>query len=229
MRKIAVWGGALLCSLCVMSAPRAEPVDVQIVLAIDVSSSVNWTEFGLQMRGYAEAFRDQEVHAAIEGGPVGRIAVSMTQWAGSGEQTTVLDWTVIGGPQDAEAFAERIDYLPRSYPFGGTDIAGALRHAAALLGESPHTAPRQVIDVSGDGEVSVGGAVSSARDDVVASGITINGLPILNERADLGRYYSRNVIGGVGAFIEEADDFKDFSRAIASKLAREIKGIWYGV
>jgi hypothetical protein len=208
---------------------HAEIVDLQLVLAIDVSSSVNYVEFGLQMQGYAAAFRDSAVHQAIASGPNGKIAVSITEWAGIAEQQIVIPWTVIASAADAEGLADRIEYLPRSFPYGGTAIHDALRHALALFDNSEHVADRRVIDISGDGKASLGPSPVGMRDRIIAAGVTINGLPILNEEPALDRYYEENVVGGPGAFVEISKDFTDFTRAIAKKLAQEIRGIWYGV
>ncbi|MEH6404556.1 MAG: DUF1194 domain-containing protein [Sneathiella sp.] len=207
----------------------AEDVDLQLVLAIDVSSSVNYEEFGLQMRGYSAAFRDAEIHEAIMSGPNKQISVAMTQWAGQAEQKLVLGWAVLSSKSDALEFADRIDNLPRSFPFGGTAIDPALKHAFSQFSSSSHRGLRHIIDLSGDGVVSVGTMPDTFRDEIVAQGVTINGLPILNEIPDLAEYFKKHVAGGSGSFVQIAKDYKDFSRAIKVKLAREIKGQWFGV
>lgn len=219
-----------LLSVCFASGvTEAEEVDLVLVLAIDVSSSVNYDEFGLQMNGYASAFRSEDVHAAILSGPYKKIAIAITQWAGLTEQRTMLNWTILGSKQDAENVAIQIENMPRAFPFGGTAISGALDHAYALLAKAPHTAPRKVIDLSGDGEISLGVPPQISRNRIVAQSVTINGLPILNEFPELDLYYSDYVIGGPGAFVEIAQGYEDFSRAIARKLVREINGKWFGM
>lgn len=214
--------------------PLREPcaqasVDLQLVLAIDVSSSVNYGEFDLQMRGYVAAFRSPAVKAAIESGHFGRIRVALMQWAGAGQQQLSLDWQDIGSAAEAEAFADKVEYVARAYDFGGTAITPALQFAQSLFARDTVTATRQVIDLSGDGRVSVGSSPQAQRNKIVAAGITINGLPILNEEPELDLYFSESVIGGQGAFIEAATDYSDFARAIETKLAREIKGVWFGM
>jgi hypothetical protein len=208
---------------------RAEEVDMQLVLAIDVSSSVSWEEYDLQMRGLATAFRDQLVIEAIASGPIGQISVAVTHWAGLGEQRMVLPWRIISSPEEARAYADSIDAIPRTYPYGGTAIAEALDHAQSLFARDRSISSRRVIDISGDGKVSIGPPPEGARDRVTKAGTIINGLPIMDSARDLDVYYQEKVIGGIGAFIEIAEDFDDFTRAMTEKLAREIQGTWQGV
>lgn len=220
---------ALFIGIGAAQTARAEEVDMQLVLAIDVSSSVSWEEYDLQMRGVANAFRDQLVIEAIASGPLGQISVAVTHWAGLGEQRMVLPWRIISSPEEARAYADSIDAVPRTFPYGGTAIAEALDHAQSLFAMDRSTSNRRVIDISGDGKVSIGPAPEAARDRVVGAGTIINGLPILDSARDLDVYYQEKVIGGFGAFIEIAKDFDDFTRAMAEKLAREIQGTWQGV
>lgn len=230
MKSVSLFCLFLICALWPLRETRAqEAVDLQLVLAIDVSSSVNYSEFDLQMRGYVAAFRSPAVKAAIESGYFGRIRVALMQWAGAGQQYLSLDWQDIGSEAEAEAFADKVEYAARAYDFGGTAIAPALKFAKALFARDPVEATRQVIDLSGDGRVSVGASPEAQRSQIVAAGITINGLPILNEEPELDLYFSERVIGGRGAFMEPATDYKDFARAIEIKLAREIKGVWSGM
>jgi len=211
------------------SPVKAAEVDVQLVLAIDVSSSVSWDEYGLQMQGVASAFRDELVVEAIQSGPTGRVSVAVTQWAGLGQQQTVLSWRVISGPEEAAALADDLSLISRAFPYGGTAIAEALDHAYALFSRDVNISRRQVIDISGDGKVSIGPSPDAARNRIVNKGVIINGLPILDSAKDLETYYQDHVIGGLGAFTEIADSFEDFSRAISEKLAREIRSTWQGV
>ncbi len=229
MRLFATLIFLLLVSLMGVQKTSAEEVDLQLVLAIDVSSSVNYDEFGLQMRGYAAAFRDERVREAILSGPHKKIAVAVTQWAGLHEQKNVVNWTILASDQGAEEFAVKIENMSRAFPFGGTAITAALKHAYEQFSNSPHRALRRIIDLSGDGEISIGSMPNSVRDRIVANGVTINGLPILNEIPSLDKYFRDNVIGGSSAFVEVSQDYQDFSRAIAKKLAQEIEGKWYGV
>lgn len=207
----------------------AEEVDMQLVLAIDVSSSVNFDEYNLQMRGFAEAFRNDVVIEAIAAGPRGRISIAATHWAGLGEHGIVIGWQIISNAEESRAFADRLDNVPRTFPYGGTAIAGALEHAYSLFSRDRNFSTRKVIDISGDGVTSIGRPPEIARDKIIANGVIINGLPILNDEPELDSYYRDRVIGGLGAFIEPAQGYDDFAQAIAEKLVREIRGTWQGV
>ncbi|PHQ68824.1 MAG: hypothetical protein COB93_09665 [Sneathiella sp.] len=223
----------LLLTLILMTGAArpadAADVDMQLVLAIDVSSSVSWDEYNLQMQGFASAFRDEQVIEAIAAGPIGQISVTVTHWAGLDEQQVMLGWRVISGPEEARAFADSLDNVPRAFPYGGTAISDALDHAHSLFAKDSNFSQHRVIDVSGDGKSSIGASPEAARDRVVGDGIIINGLPILDGRSDLEIYYRQHVIGGPGAFTELARGYDDFARAITSKLVREIRGTWQGV
>ncbi|MBO0335303.1 DUF1194 domain-containing protein [Sneathiella sp. CAU 1612] len=233
MSNIAMNWSFLLAALVFLLVPKtdavADEVDMQLVLAIDVSSSVNYDEYNLQMRGFANAFRDDLVIEAIAAGPRGMISIAATHWAGLGEQKMIVDWRTIATPEDAHEFAKQLDNVPRTFPYGGTAIAGALDHAFSLFSRDRNISIRKVIDISGDGVVSIGRPPETTRDRIVASGVIINGLPILNDEPELDRYYRERVIGGIGAFTEPATGYEDFARAIAIKLAREIRGTWQGV
>ncbi len=221
----------LAASVLLLFSPKskAEEVDLLLVLAMDVSSSVNYDEYGLQLNGYAEALRSPEVLKAIESGVHKKIAVLVTQWAGVEEQSVLVDWTVLQTDGQLNALAETIEYSSRVFPYGGTAIAEALSHAHHQFRRSPHTAPRRVIDVSGDGKISIGAALEPVRDRILKTGVVINGLPILNEEQKLDDYYRRKLIGGIGSFVEPAQNFSSFREALTRKLVREIKGVWYGV
>ncbi|MFC4271200.1 DUF1194 domain-containing protein [Sneathiella chungangensis] len=223
------WAVALFFAMVPTWVAIADEVDMQLVLAIDVSSSVNYDEYNLQMRGFAEAFRSDLVIEAITAGPRGRISVAATHWAGLNEQGVILDWQVIATAADARAYADLLDNVPRTFPYGGTAIAGALEHAYSLFSRDKNFSNRRVIDISGDGVVSIGRPPEVARDMIVGNGVIINGLPILNDEPELDVYYRDRVIGGLGAFIERANGYEDFARAIAEKLVREIRGTWQGV
>jgi len=228
--KIAICAAVLFLSMLLPAADaEAEIVDLQLVLAIDVSSSVNYDEFGLQLRGYLQAFNDPAILAAIKAGPNRKIAVAVIQWAGEGQQQLSIDWSVLSSAEDVQQFSRKIEYMPRAFNSGGTSVAGALSFASTRFSGAPFQPLRRVIDISGDGRSSVGPAPDKIRDKILSAGITINGLPILNEDARLDQYYRDTIIGGLGAFTEIAADFSDFSRAIKSKLAQEIKGVWYGM
>ena len=197
-------------------------VDLQLVLAVDASGSVDQVRFDLQKRGYVAAFRHARVLQAIRSGPHQAIAVTMVQWTGPAMQVQVAEWSAVGDEQTAAAFAATIERVPRQLFGGGTSISGAIDHALTLFPRSPFRASRRVIDVSGDGSNNRGRPVTLARDEAVAAGIGINGLPILALEPDLDRYYRDNVIGGPGAFVMVADNFNSFGSTVVKKLIAEI-------
>jgi hypothetical protein len=227
---------ALGASLFLQPARSAEPVDVALVLAADVSRSINDEEFGLQRRGYAGAIVSARLLQAIRSGAHGAIAVAFVEWAGEAEQKTVVDWTLIRNDADAQKFADALLAAPRS-SIGRTAIGSALDFSMGLIGESGFAADREVIDVSGDGTSNQGRSVTAARDAALIAGVTINGLAIFNQRAaaeggylalhtnppgGLAQYYRDNVIGGPGAFVLPIDDFNSFGEAMVHKLVSEI-------
>jgi hypothetical protein len=223
---------ALLCALPLTAAAQDLPVDLELVLAVDISGSIDEDEAVLQRAGYVNALRHPQVIAAIEGGMFGRIAVIYIEWAGDHHQQTVLDWTLINDDKDAVAFSEALAETPLSTG-RWTSISGAIDYAVPLFDDNGFEGFRKVIDISGDGYNNRGRPVESARDEALAAGITINGLAIINERpsrwgspppTDLDRYFEERVIGGPGAFVMVAHDFTDFGRAILSKLLLEIAG-----
>jgi hypothetical protein len=198
-------------------------VDLELVLAVDSSGSVDFAEFELQAGGLARAFRDPEVVEAIEGAAPNGIAVSMIQWSGRRQHLTVVDWTKVTDAASAGALATAIEAAGRVL-IGETAIADALQFAADELAYGPFHGARRVIDVSGDGPTNAGSDPDPVRDAAVLAGMTINGLAILNESPTLDRYYADHVIGGPDAFILTASDYDDFARAIRLKLLREIRG-----
>ena len=198
-------------------------VDLELVLAIDSSGSVDFQEFELQARGIARAFRDPEVIEAIEGAAPNGIAVCVVQWSCRRQHLVTIDWTRIADAASARALSARIDAMSRVL-IGETAIADALRFAHEQLASSPFRAARQIIDVSGDGMTNAGGDPDPLRDAAALAGITINGLAILNESPSLDRYYAEHVIGGPDAFVMAAKDYDDFAHAVRLKLLREIRG-----
>lgn len=211
----------LLCLGLGGATPAGRPVDVALVLAVDVSSSVDEARFRLQQSGYAAAFRNPMVQAALLGGPERAVSVAYVQWAGARTQHVAVAWTLIDSEAEAQDLADRIEATAR-LDEGSTSISGAISFAMALFDTSPYPPGRRVIDVSGDGSNNSGRMANLARDEAVAAGITINGLPILAVEAELDRYYRDNVIGGPGAFLVTATSFATFETAIANKLAREV-------
>jgi hypothetical protein len=238
MPKALLVPTAMLFALCLGAfvathkqapAQPAATVDLLLVLAVDVSGSVDRTRFELQRQGYAAAFRDPQVLGAIQSGPVQAIAVAMMQWTGPALQVRAIDWSRLGDEVSAKAFADAIERAPRALYGGGTSISGAIDGGQALMFESPYDAARHVIDISGDGSNNRGRSVTLARDEAVNAGISINGLPILALEPDLDRYYEDNVIGGPGAFVIAAKDYESFADAIRKKLITEIThrgGLW---
>jgi hypothetical protein len=201
------------------------PVDLNLVLALDSSASVDADEFALQRDGLAAAFRDPKVVEAIQGGPLKRIAVTVFEWSGEVQQQVDIGWTLLESTSDVLALSNRISGLGRSIPTGATSIAGALSFGNSLLQGSPFEANRQVIDLSGDGRNNQGMDVRIVRRAVIGQGVTINALAILNEHPTLNYYYEDRVIGGIGAFVQIAEDYVDYASAINRKLIREIRSL----
>jgi hypothetical protein len=210
----------LLLAMGGPAASQAAEVDLVLVLAVDVSRSVNEERYALQRDGYARAFRDPAVIAAIhENGQ--RVAATLIEWSGAQQQAQVVPWMILTDRATSEHFAAALGEAERQFA-GWTSISGGIDFAAALIRESGFKALRRVIDVSGDGSNNNGRSVTAARDEAVATGITINGLPILTIEGTLDVYYQENVIGGPGAFVIPTENFDTFARAIQSKLVKEI-------
>jgi Protein of unknown function (DUF1194) len=203
---------------------RAEPVDLELVLGIDTSMSVASDEFALQIAGYARAFRQPEVLQAIENAGANGIAVSLVQWADSAQQAVSIGWTWVGDPASAAAFADRVGATGRRFTGPGTALATALGFCLRLFDGSGFEGPRRVVDLSGDGRDNRGPQITLFRDRALASGITVNGLAIVNDEPFLDRYYQHQVIAGPDAFVVAAADYRDFADAIVRKLVREIAG-----
>ena len=208
------------------AGPAAEhpELDLALVLGVDCSYSVDAAEFGLQMQGLAQAFRRSDIHEAIRSGAKGRIAVVVMEWSDDDKQQLLGSWTVLDTPASAVAFAEHLASFRREIQPGSTAIGDALRFAASVLATAPFQADRRVVDISSDGYNNRGGLVTNARDEVVARGITINGLPILNEFPTLDRYFQQQVVGGPNHFVISVRDYDTFGSAIARKLLLEITG-----
>lgn len=199
-------------------------VDLALCLAMDVSASVDFDEFGLMAGGTAAALRAPDIVAAATSGPAGAIAVALLLWSGIGQQDVTLPWTRLDGAEAAAAIAEAVENTPRLPAPGATAIGEGMAAALALLGTLPAEAARHVLDVSGDGRHNLGRAPGPVRDLAVAAGITVNGLAILNEEPDLLAHYQAEVIGGPGSFAMDCPDYDAFAEAIRRKLWREIRG-----
>lgn len=233
-RSLLAAGAAALTPVLVPCRARAagDPVDVLLVLAVDVSRSIDDDEARLQREGYRAAVSDPQVVEAIRGGMIGAVGLAYVEWAGAEYQRLVLPWTRISGAAEAHAWADRLAEAPRA-SLSWTSISGGLDFSRTVLAQAPFDATRRVIDVSGDGVNNSGGPVELARDRLVAEGVTINGLPIVNDRPTFGRmppipldeYYRDSVIGGPGAFVIVAEDFQSFGNAVKRKLIREIAAL----
>ncbi|WP_292396979.1 DUF1194 domain-containing protein [Mesorhizobium sp.] len=223
----------LACLACAQAAPLAAPadtiaVDVELVLAVDISHSMDEREFALQRAGYVEALRHPDFIKAVRSGAKGRIALAYFEWAGTIRDDALIAWQVIDNAESANAFADKIEARPfRS--FRGTSISGALAFGAKLLGGTAFDATRSVIDISGDGPNNIGMPVTTIRDAAVANGIVINGLPILISPSPsfshLDQYYAECVTGGPGSFVLPVYAASEFVTAIRRKLVLEVSGI----
>jgi len=206
-------------------------LDLALVIAVDVSSSMEADEQGMQREGFIEAFRSSLVHDAIENGAYGRIAVTYMEWSGVKDQRVLVPWTIIDGPEGAISFANRLAYQPIRQA-GMTSISGAIDQGKKLFEQLEGAPVRRVIDISGDGPNNDGRHVIYARDEAIADGVIINGLPIMFrrnsgsiEQEDLDLYYRECVIGGIGAFVLPLHDPEQFAMVIRTKIMREIASI----
>ena len=227
----------ILAALCLfaLNAPAraAEQVDLLLVLASDVSRSVDTRKFQLQREGYAAALSNPRVVEAIKSGPHGRIAICFVEWSGATSQKLVIDWTIVSDAASARKIGDQMLELPRSFA-DRTSISAGLDFSMSLLERAPFEATRRTIDVSGDGTNNSGRDIASARDEVLAKGVTINGLVILsdtplpwnpehtNPPGGLDEYYRRNVTGGPGSFVMVAENHNSFGQAIVKKMIAEI-------
>ncbi len=220
------WIGLVLASVLATLTASAQNArsDLNLVVAMDCSWSVNGAEFALQIGGIASAFSDPFIIKAIEDGRYGRINVLLVQWSESGRQAIALPWTTISNGSDAIRYASQVISTDRKMAAGGTSIVGALRFSQEAFASAPGDAERNIIDVIVDGENNQGGRVEDMRDAVISTGTVINALGVVNEVSYLHHYLRNRVIGGQSAFVEKAADYRDFSRAFARKLLREIKG-----
>ncbi len=223
MRLSRAYIAWLLVLVAVVPARAETKVDIALVLAVDVSLSIDSEEFALQRAGYAAAFRNSRVVEAITSGSKGAMAVTYIQWSGATEQQQIIGWRIIRDAASAAAFADELAAAERLVASGSTSLSGAIDMSRRLLGQSPAaTATRRVIDISGDGYNNSGRLPTYARDEALAEGIVINGLAILKNEPQLDGYYQRNIMGGQGAFVLTANDFGDFAEAILGKLVREV-------
>ena len=206
----------------------ARPVDLELLLAVDVSLSVGFHEYLMQVRGLAAAFRSPEVIGALgrtgDAGIAG-IAVSVVQWSSADQQEMTLGWTHIADEASARQFAERIETMPRTMLGGNTAIGSLVRAALLMFRNNGFEGARRTIDISGDGSSNQGLLPKIARDRAIVEGVTINGLAILNQDPRLDEYYRESVVGGPASFVMSAKDYRDFSGAMLAKLINEIGGL----
>jgi hypothetical protein len=214
---------ALAAPLASLAAQSRVDVDAQLLLALDSSGSVNFREFELQVVGIARALRDPEVIEAVERWTPNGLAVSVVHWSGRHQQVVAIDWTRVGDRTSLEALATRIENAGRSL-IGETALGEVLWFAIDHLERGPFRGARRIVDVSGDGKSNAGAAPGPMRDVAAATGITINGLAILNDDLTVDLYYADQVIGGPDAFVITAHSYRDFARAMRLKLLREIRG-----
>ncbi len=211
------------------AADRA--VDLELVLAVDASRSIDEDEYDLQRQGYMKALANERVLSAIRAGPLGAVAICYVEWSSETEQTKVVDWMLIKDRDSAAVFVASLAKAPRFFN-ARTSISGAIDYSLAQFAGNGFEGTRRVIDVSGDGVNNRGRPVNAARDQALEAGVTINGLVIINDRPEpwqtypvaLDRYFRDNVIGGPGAFLVVVKDFESFGEAITRKLIIEISG-----
>jgi Protein of unknown function (DUF1194) len=207
-------------------------VDVELILAVDVSYSMDMDELAIQREGYAQAIVSKEFLQALKTGPNGKVAVTYFEWAASSDQKIIIPWRVIDGPETADAVANEIMKTPIRRA-SRTSISGAINFAMPLFDENPHRGLRRVIDISGDGPNNNGSPVTIARDAALEKGITINGLPIMVKEPsystmdidNLDFYYEDCVIGGPGSFVVTIKERDKFKEAIRTKLLLEVAGL----
>ena len=229
---IAALAASVLAALAPPPAKAQEAVDVELVLAVDVSLSMSYDELKIQREGYAAALTHDHVLNAIGDGMHGKIAVTYFEWAGEGSQHLIVPWTVIASRADAEAVAAKISANPPNSA-RRTSISSGLRYAHDLFAESAFRGAKRVIDVSGDGPNNQGEWVDVVRDQIVERGIVINGLPLMTrggsgsafDITDLDRYYEHCVTGGPGSFVVPVNDWQNFPEAVRRKLVMEIAGL----
>ena len=220
------WGllaaAGFMGSLGLALAQESQPVALELVLALDSSSSVSAEEFDLQRQGISRAFRDPGVRKAIANLGEQGLAVALIQWSGGRMQRLSVDWTQLRDAPDADLFASSVAEAERLLT-GGTNLGGAVRYSLEQIETNRFEGRRKVIDVSGDGFTGL--SPRRERDRAVSRGLTVNGLAILNERPELGLYYAAHLIGGAGAFVLTAETYEDFAEAMRDKLLQEISGV----
>jgi len=239
---VALVAGALAATVLAAPGPKLQPehaaekdapnaVDVELIIAVDVSYSMDMDELAIQREGYAQAIMSKEFLQALKAGPNGKVAVTYFEWAASSDQKIIIPWRLIDGPETADAVAAEIMKTPVRRA-SRTSISGAIYFAMPLFDEDPYHGLRRVIDISGDGPNNNGAPVTGARDEALSKGIVINGLPIMVKEPsystmdidNLDWYYEDCVIGGPGSFVVPIKDREKFKEAIRTKLLLEVAG-----
>lgn len=221
MRPLAWLALGAILALAPARLAHADTVDVALVLAIDVSLSVDEREYQLQRDGIARAFESPALVATIGGGTHHAIDVMVLEWSNPDQEVVTVDWTRIDDAASAQSFAAKVRATSRTSS-GLTGIGSALLAAGAAFKRLPDQAQRRVVDVSGDGMTNIGPSPDGPRDLLVAAGVTINGLVIVNEEPWIDQYYNEYVVGGPGAFLMQVEDYQSFAGAIRQKLLAEI-------
>ena len=201
-------------------------VDLVLLLALDVSASIDAREFQLMREGLANALSSVQVAQAVGAGKSGAIAISVMQWSGFQEQEVKIKWTRVSSREDLLNLSGEVRRMPRRYNGGATDIGGAIKFSRELVNSAPFVTVRKTIDIAGDGPNNVNRSPAIERDITVNSGITINGLAVIGEAVALVDFYTRFVIGGNLAFVEDARDYDSFETAMHRKLLREIGSLY---
>jgi hypothetical protein len=239
---VALVAGALAATVVAAPGPKLQAehaaekdapnaVDVELIIAVDVSYSMDMDELAIQREGYAQAIMSKEFLQALKAGPNGKVAVTYFEWAASSDQKIIIPWRLIDGPETADAVAAEIMKTPVRRA-SRTSISGAIYFAMPLFDEDPYHGLRRVIDISGDGPNNNGAPVTGARDEALSKGIVINGLPIMVKEPsystmdidNLDWYYEDCVIGGPGSFVVPIKDREKFKEAIRTKLLLEVAG-----
>ena len=229
--RVRVWLiiAALFVGLLGFASPPASHAqtkhacELELILAVDVSGSINRDEYRLQMQGLSEAFRSSDIiHLISSTSRKGGVHMTVVQWSGQPHQSQIVPWSKLDDEASVLKFADAIAASPRSFLNYSTAIGDALAFSRALFAIRPNKCRRRVIDVSGDGPNNEGSPVNNIRAQLIYDQVTINGLVVLGDEPTLGTYYRQNIIGGNGAFVITANTFKDYPDAIRRKLLREI-------
>jgi hypothetical protein len=224
-KPVVVFGAVLMLFSALVSGigvRASNDIDMVLLIAVDVSASVDNDEYRFMREGLARALSSDQVADAISGGAAGAIAINIMQWSGFTEQEVKIDWLRVSNKADLLNLARNVRRMKRRYDGGATDIGGALDFAIDIIASAPFQAAKRVIDIAGDGTNNVNYTPNLERDRAVAMGMTVNALAVTGGRRSLVEYYSKFVIGGDGAFVESTDAYLDFETAMRRKLAREI-------